>query len=65
MTEILQKQVGDLPLITLATATYNESFGGDPSPGTVKTLKVQYRLNGKAGETTFAENSMLIFSMPK
>ena len=33
VTEVLQKQVGDLPLITLGSPSYNASFGGDPSPG--------------------------------
>lgn len=65
VTEILRKQVGELPLLTLASESYNTSFGGDPAPGTVKLLKVQYRINDKAGEVSFAEDSLLVFPMPK
>ncbi len=65
VTEILQKQVGDLPLLTLANESYNASFGGDPVPGSVKLLKVQYRINDKAGEVSFAEDALLVFPMPK
>jgi len=65
VTAILRKQVGDLPLITLASSSYNTSFGGDPASGSVKQLKVQYRINGKAGEATFAENDLIILPMPK
>jgi HEAT repeat protein len=65
VTAILRKQVGDLPLITLASSSYNTSFGGDPASGSVKQLKVQYRINGKAGEATFAENDLIVLPMPK
>ncbi len=65
VTEILQKQVGDLPLLALASESYNTSFGGDPLPGSVKLLKVQYKINGKAGEVSFAEDALLVFPMPK
>ncbi len=65
VTAILQKQVGDLPLLTLESASYNASFGGDPAPGSVKQLKVQYKLNGKTGEATFAEDALIVFTMPK
>lgn len=65
VTEILQKQVGELPLLTLAKESYNASFGGDPVPGSVKLLKVQYRINDKAGEVSFAEDALLVFPMPK
>jgi hypothetical protein len=65
VTEILQKQVGDLPLIALVSPSYNTSFGGDPTPGSVKQLKVQYKLNGKSGEVSFAEDALLVFPMPK
>ncbi len=65
VTEILKKQISDLPLVTLTSATYNASFGGDPLPGNAKQLKIQYRLNGKAGEATFAENAVIILPMPK
>lgn len=65
VTEILQKQAADLPLITLASAGYNANFGGDPVPGSVKQLKISYRINDKAGEASFAENALIILPMPK
>jgi len=49
----------------LASASYNASFGGDPLPGVTKQLKIQYRINGKAGEATFAENALIILPIPK
>ena len=64
VTEVLQKQVGDLPVITLVSASYNKSFGGDPAPGTVKQLKVTYRINGKPGESSFAEDAIIVLPMP-
>ena len=65
MTAIVKKQASDLPLITLAAEGYNASFGGDPAPNTVKQLKIQYKINGKAGEATFAENALIVLPMPK
>ena len=65
VTAVLQKQAGDLPLITLAAASYNTSFGGDPLPNSVKLLKIQYKINGKAGEASFAEDALIILPMPK
>lgn len=64
VTALVRKQAGNLPLITLAASSYNASFGGDPAPGTVKQLKIQYRINGKAGEASFAENALIILPMP-
>ena len=64
VTEVLQKQVGDLPVITLVSTSYNKSFGGDPAPGTVKQLKVTYRINGKPGESSFAEDAIIVLPMP-
>ena len=54
-----------MPLIVLPKASYNESFGGDPVPGTAKRLKVQYRVNGKTADATFAENAVIMLPMPK
>ena len=65
VTAVLRKQGGDVALITLASATYNASFGGDPAPGVAKKLRVQYRINGKSGEASFAENALIILPMPK
>lgn len=65
VTEALRKQVRDLPLISLPSPSYSASFGGDPVPGTVKQLKVQYRINGKPGESTFPEDATVMLPMPK
>ena len=65
VTEVLQKEAGDLPLITLTAASYNASFGGDPSPGQTKQLKVRYRMNGRTGEVSFPEDALIVFPMPK
>jgi len=65
VTEVLQKAAAGFQLISLPGATYNESFGGDPAPNVVKQLKVQYRINGKEGQATFAENALIILPMPK
>jgi hypothetical protein len=65
VTAIIQKQAGDLPLITLTSASYNASFGGDPLPGSVKQLRIQYRINGKAGEASFSEDALIVLPMPK
>jgi hypothetical protein len=65
VTAVLQKEAGDLPLIVLASGSYNESFDGDPVPGSVKQLKIQYRINDKPGEASFAENALIILPMPK
>ncbi len=65
VTAALQKQLAGLPLVTLPAANYNEAFGGDPAPGTPKQLRIQYRINGKAGEASFAENALIVLPMPK
>ena len=65
VTAVVKKQAGDLPVITLTSGTYNASFGGDPLPGSEKRLKIQYRINGKAGEASFPENAVIILPMPK
>lgn len=65
VTAIVKKQASDMPLITLAADGYNASFGGDPAPNTVKQLKIQYKINGKAGEAMFAENALIVLPMPK
>lgn len=65
VTQTLQKQVHELPLITLKSASYNESFGGDPAPGAAKQLKVKYRIDGKVGEASFSENAPILLPTPK
>lgn len=64
VTEVVKKQASNVPLIALNAGDYNSSFGGDPAPGVVKQLKIQYRINNKAGEATFAENAMILLPMP-
>ena len=65
VTEVLKKRASDTPLISLASSSYNESFGGDPAPGTAKQLKVVYKINDKSGEVSLPENSLIILPMPK
>ncbi len=65
VTETLRRQVGDWPLIALPAPRYTANFGGDPAPNMVKQLKVRYRIDGKEGEATFAENAVIALPMPK
>ncbi len=65
MTAILRKHVRDFPLIILPSSSYNSAFGGDPASGVVKQLKIQYQLNGKAGEASFPEDATIMLPMPK
>lgn len=65
VTAVIRKHAGALPLITLPAASFNASFGGDPVPGVTKRLKIQYRINGKSGEASFAENALIILPVPK
>ncbi len=55
-TEALRKLVKEFPVIPL-TASYDKTFGG--SPATKETLNVQYRVNGKEGTATFAEDDSI------
>jgi HEAT repeat protein len=61
VTAILQKFAGDLPLLSLESDKYNASFGGDPAPGQVKQLKIEYRINGTKAEATYSENAAIVF----
>ncbi len=65
VTVLLRKRASNLPLITLASTSYNASFGGDPAPGVKKKLRIQYRINGKPGESSFAENALIVLPMPE
>jgi hypothetical protein len=65
VTAVLQSRVAGLPIIPLPSSSYNSAFGGDPAPGVVKQLKVQYRIDGKAGEATFPENAAVVLPIPK
>lgn len=65
VTSILRRHVRDLPLVVLPSPNYNSALGGDPVPGVVKQLKVQYRMDGKAGEAVFNENAPIVLPMPE
>ncbi|MCA9231767.1 MAG: HEAT repeat domain-containing protein [Planctomycetales bacterium] len=65
VTATLRTQAKDLPVIALASTSYNASFGGDPLPGTAKILRIQYQINGKPGEASFPENALIILPMPE
>lgn len=65
VTAELRKAARDLPLISLPSDNFNSAFGGDPAPGVQKQLRVQYKINGAAGEATFAENAMILLPAPK
>jgi HEAT repeat protein len=65
VTGLLKQVVHDFPVITLPSDSYNASFGGDPAPGVVKQLKIRYRMNGKPGQISFAEDATIVLPMPK
>jgi len=65
VTDIVRRHAGDLPLIVLASANYNKEFGGDPTPGVAKQLKIRYQMQGKAGEAAFGENALIVLPVPK
>ena len=65
VTQTLQQQVRGLPLITLPGSSFNKSFGGDPAPNMTKALKVHYRINGKEGDASFPENTVIVLPMPQ
>ena len=65
VTAILRKHVRAFPLIALPSSGYNAAFGGDPAGGVVKQLKIQYRMDGKAGEATFEENATIMLPAPR
>lgn len=65
VTGMVQKCVHGFPLITLPKSTYNVAFGGDPASGVVKKLTIDYRMDGKTGQATFAENAAIVLPMPQ
>ncbi len=65
VTAAVRQRVGDFPLIILPSPSYNASFGGDPVPGIVKQLKIQYKIDGKVGQATFTENAPILLPTPK
>ena len=65
VTEIVRKRAGSVPWIALPAGGYNTSFGGDPVPGQVKQLTIQYLMDGKQGTASFAENAPILLPLPK
>jgi HEAT repeat protein len=65
VTAVLQQHVTHVPLITLASANYNESFSGDPAPGKPKELTIEYRIDGEPATASFPENAAIVLPMPK
>ncbi len=65
VTAVLRRYAGKYRVIFLLSSSYNEAFGGDPAPGSVKHLKVRYRINGKEGEVTLSENATVVLPMPR
>ncbi|WP_413432220.1 HEAT repeat domain-containing protein [Crateriforma spongiae] len=64
VTELLRQHAGDSPLIRLPQSQYNSALGGDPAPGSPKELTVEYKINGEAGQVSFAENDPIVFPLP-
>jgi HEAT repeat protein len=64
VTAVVQKYVRNAPLILLASSNYNQSFGGDPAPGTPKKLKIEFQIDGKPGEVILTENELILLPTP-
>jgi hypothetical protein len=65
VTSLLQDRTGALPVIALSSTNYNQAFGGDPAPGIPKVLKIEYRIDGKAGEVVLRENDPVRLPVPQ
>ncbi|TWT84430.1 HEAT repeat protein [Planctomycetes bacterium CA13] len=65
VTATLSKYAKNYRIIFLPSTSYNESFGGDPADGIVKQLKIKYRIDGKQGEVSLAENATIVLPVPK
>jgi len=65
VTAVVRRSARNLPLIVLPSSSYNTAFGGDPAPGVVKELRIQYKMDGKTGEATFPENATILLPVPK
>jgi HEAT repeat protein len=65
VTEVVQKNAGSLAWINLSGRGYNAAFGGDPVPGKVKKLTIQYVMDGKQGTASFDENAPILLPQPK
>ena len=62
VTALLQENVGKLPIVSLSN--YNTAFEGDPAPGQVKQLVVEYTIDGEKGTASFQENTPIILPKP-
>lgn len=65
VTEIVRQRVRRLPLIILPEQSYNASFGGDPTPGVKKDLRVRYKIDGKEGQASFGEDDSILLPEPQ
>lgn len=65
VTAILRRHAKNYRVIFLPDGNYNSAFDGDPAPGTVKQLKIKYRIDGKEGDASLNENATIILPMPK
>jgi HEAT repeat protein len=65
VTAAVRQCAGNLRILFLPSSNYNQAFGGDPAPGTVKQLTIRYRINGHPGEVVLAENATIVLPMPK
>ncbi len=65
VTATLRKYAKDYRIIFLPSASYNESFGGDPASGIPKQLKIKYGIDGKQGEVSLNENATIVLPIPK
>lgn len=65
VTAIMKKHAGTLPWINLPGRGYNAAFGGDPVPGKVKKLIIQYVMDGKQGTASFDENAPILLPQPE
>lgn len=65
VSAILRRYAKTYRVIFLPSTSYNETFGGDPAPKTVKQLKIKYRIDGKDGEVVLNENATVLLPMPR
>jgi hypothetical protein len=65
VSAILRRYAKNYRVIFLPGTSYNKCFGGDPAPGTVKQLKIKYRIDGKEAEVSLNENAPVVLPMPK
>ncbi len=65
VTDVVRRSIvrGE-PRIQLPSSSYNGAFG-DPAQGVLKELRIQYRMDGKAGEAVFAEDAPIVLPMPE